>query len=455
MEFDFDYFVIGAGSAGVRSARIAATLGAKVGIAEATHFGGTCVNVGCIPKKIFSYAADYGTGFSEAENYGWTSKSTFDWKTLKAHKDKEISRLSHIYREILSVNKVEVFEGYAVFKDAYTIQIGDKTITAKQILIATGGKPQKPDIKGAEFALTSDDMFALEAMPKNIVILGAGYIALEFAHILQGIGCDVTIIHRGNYLLKGFDIDLQDHLFEEMKKQGIKFILNQQVEEIAKDSVRLGNGETIKTDLVLAATGRNPNTAELGLNKAGVKSDRHGFVEVDEHYASSVPHIFAVGDVTTTWKLTPVAIAQGHALADRLFSSKIRDTNFSLIPTAVFSKPEIGTVGLTEQQAVQKGLDVAMYKTSFRPLRQTITGKDSRILMKMIVEKQTDKVLGLHICGPDAAEMIQIAAVALNAGATKAHFNSTLPVHPTAAEEFVFLSGEATPHAPEVLAERG
>lgn len=455
MSYDFDYFVIGAGSGGVRSARIAASLGAKVGIAEATHFGGTCVNVGCIPKKIFSYAADYGTGFENSKNYGWDSSSKFNWKTLKQNKDKEIKRISNVYREILDINKVTVYEDFTVFKDAHTLSVGGKDITAERILIATGGMPQKPDIKGAEFAKTSDDMFALEELPKNIVILGAGYIALEFAHILHGMGCDVTIIHRGKFLLKGFDIDLQDHLLSEMQKQGIKFLLDKQVAEITADSVILGSGEIIKTDLVLAATGRIPNTKKLNLDKAGVETDDKARIKTNSEYVTSQPHIFAVGDVTDTHQLTPVAIAEGHALADRLFGGKIRHMNFDLVPTAVFSSPELGTVGLTEQQAAKQGINYLSYKSVFRSLRHTITGLESKILLKLIVDENDDKVLGVHMAGDNAAEMIQMAGIALNAGVTKDHFDCTLPVHPTTAEEFIFLRAASAPHPVETLAERG
>ncbi len=455
MAYDFDYFVIGAGSGGVRSARIAASLGAKVGIAEATHFGGTCVNVGCIPKKIFSYAADYGTDMAEAKNYGWSSSSRFEWKTLKENKDKEISRLSGIYRNILNINKVEIFEGFASFKDKNTIQIGDKEITAERILIAVGGKPQKPDIKGAEFAMTSDDMFALAELPKNILILGAGYIALEFAHILHGIGCDVTIVHRGEFLLKGFDIDIQDHLLDEMRKQGITFLMNKKVIEITKNSVIFDDGETVSTDLVMAATGRTPHIDGLDLDKAGIELDDKGHIKISNEYVTSQSHIYAIGDVTSSPQLTPVAIAQGHALADTLFKAKVRYTNFDLIPTAVFSKPEIGTIGLTEQQAAKKNIAHIVYKSTFRPLRHTITGLESKVLIKLIVCANTDKVLGVHMAGPGAGELIQMAGIALNAGATKANFDSTLPVHPTTAEEFIFLHARAVLHSPETLAKRG
>ncbi len=454
-EFDFDYFVIGAGSGGTRSARIAASLGAKVGIAEDTHFGGTCVNVGCIPKKLYAYAADYGTAIAEAGTYGWTASAAFNWPKLKAAKDREISRLSTIYREILTINKVDIFEGRARFEDSHTLRIGDRAVTAEKFLIAVGGKPQKPPIKGAEFALTSDDIFALETVPENVTILGAGYIGLEFAHILHGIGCHVTIVHRGDHLLRGFDIDVQDHLLDDMKKQGVDFIMGRNVVEIGRDFVLLDDGTKHATGLVLAATGRVPNTNGLGLDKAGVTLDKKGYVVVDDGMKTSQDHIFAVGDVIDTAHLTPVAIAQGHALADRLFHSKPRETNFDLIATAVFSKPEIGTVGLTEQQAAKRNLAVHVYKSTFKPLRHTVTGKDSRVMFKMITDQATDRVLGLHIVGPDAAEMIQLAAVALNAGATKAHFNSTLPVHPTSAEELVFLHAPAACHAPEKLAERG
>lgn len=453
-DYDFDYFVIGAGSGGVRSARIAASLGAKVGIAEGKHFGGTCVNLGCIPKKIFSYAADYGTGFEEARNYGWSGEAKFDWKTLKANKDKEIARLESIYRNILNINKVEAFEAYASFKDDHTLLINGQEITAERILIAAGGQPKKPDIKGQEFIKTSDDIFALEELPKDIVILGAGYIGLEFAHIFHGMGCNVTLIHRGSYLLKGFDLDIQDHLLEEMQKQGIKILLNKQVAEVTDKAVILSGDETVPAQLVLGATGREPHTKNLGLEKAGVEIDEKGFVKVNNEFTTSQPHIFAIGDITKTHHLTPVAIAQGHALASTLFGGKVRHINFGLIPTAVFSKPEIATVGMSEQEAFRKGEDYTVYKTTFRPLRHTITGLETKIMMKLIVNKNTDKVLGLHIAGPEAGEMVQLAGIALNAGATKEHFDSTLPVHPTSSEELVLLTAVNVPHTPERLAER-
>ena len=455
MAYDFDYFVIGGGSGGVRSARIAATLGARVGIAESTHFGGTCVNVGCIPKKILSYAADYGTGVEQARNYGWSGNMTFDWATLKENKDKEIARLSGIYRNILDINKVTVFDGYAGLKDDHTIVVNENEITAERISIAVGARPQLPDIKGAEFAKTSDDMFALSELPQRIVILGAGYIGLEFAHILHGLGRDVTLVHRGKHLLRGFDIDVQDHVLDQMQKAGIKIICGKNTQELTENAVLLDDGTVIETDLILAATGRVPNTEKLLLENAKVEKDKKGRIIVTPEFVTNVPHIFAIGDVTDTPNLTPVAIAQGHALAERLFGGKIRHVNMNNIPTAVFSSPEIGTVGMTEQQAAKNGEDYTVYATTFRPLRHTITGLDVKVMMKLVVCNNTDRILGFHMCGDGAGEMVQMAAIAMNAGVTRDAFETTLPVHPTTAEEWVFLKAVTIPHSPETLAERG
>lgn len=455
MTYDYDYFVIGAGSGGVRSARIASALGARVGLAEGWHFGGTCVNVGCIPKKIYSYAGGYGDAIAEARNYGWDIQAKFNWKKLKQAKDKEIERLNGIYRNILNINKVDIHEGYASFHDAHTIEIKGQKVTAERILIACGGHPTLPDIEGKEFLKTSDDMFALDEIPTRVVILGAGYIGLEFAHILHSIGCDVTVIHRGDHLLRGFDIDVQDHLLQQMQSQGIEILFNKSVTRAEKDAIFIGD-EKIEAELILAATGRKANTGRLNLEKAGIVPNAKGFIDVNDRYETCVPNIFAIGDVTPTWALTPVAIAQGHILADTLFNkNNIRDCSFDHIPTAVFSKPEIGTIGMTEQAAYNSGHDYKIFKTTFRPLRHTITGMDEKILMKMIVDKDSDKILGLHICGTDAAEMIQSLAFAFTTGATKRDFDRTLPVHPTSAEELALLHVVGLPHPPEVLAKRG
>lgn len=445
-DYDYDYFVIGGGSGGVRSARIAAGHGAKVGLAESGHLGGTCVNVGCVPKKLFAYAADYHAMFEDAKGYGWDSKMpAFDWHKLIMHKNNEISRLNGIYRSLLEKAGVRIHEGKASFKDDHTLLINNEEVTADKILIATGGKPRHPTYEGAEHAIVSDDAFYLDTLPDSVVIEGAGYIAVEFAHIFHGLGVETTIIYRGDAILNGFDHDIRNFLASEMHKQGVNVILETNITRIenkkGKKTVFTDTNEEINCDLVLSAIGRIPNTESLNLTNAGIDHKENGQVIIHDHYQTNLEHIFAVGDVTDRVNLTPVAIAEGHWLADYLFKPEEckNEVNYHAIPTAVFSSPPVSTVGLTEEEARKEGCPVDVYVSDFKPLRHTMTDRDERTLMKLIVNKETDQVLGAHMCGADAPEIMQGIGVAFQCGATKADFDRTVGIHPTAAEEFVTM----------------
>lgn len=444
-DFDYDYFVIGGGSGGVRSARIAAGHGAKVGIAEGWHWGGTCVNVGCVPKKLLAYASDYGPSFEDARGFGWNVDNTsFDWQKLIENKDTEIKRLNGIYESLLGNAGVKSYDGMASFKDDHTLIVGDQEITADKILIATGGTPRAPRYDGAEHTINSDQVFFLDKKPDHIVIEGGGYIAVEFAHIFHGMGSKVDLIYRGEKILRNFDSDIGDFLTEEMRRQGINIHLQTNIKKIEPQngqySVLLDNGEAIIADQMLSAIGRTPNSDKLNLNNAGVKHKENGQVIVNDDYQTNIPHIYAVGDVTNRVNLTPVAIAEGHVLADRLFNAQAdRAVSYENIPTAVFSGPPIGTVGLSEQQARKKEYDVEIFKSTFKPMRHALSGRDEKTLMKLIVDKKTDKVLGAHMCGTDAPEIAQGLGIALQCGATKADFDRTIGIHPTAAEEFVTM----------------
>ncbi len=439
----FDYFVIGAGSGGVRSSRIAAGHGAKVGIAEGRFYGGTCVNVGCVPKKIFSYAANFGAEFIDSLPYGWRAeKPDFDWPTLIENKDAEITRLNRIYQNLLDHAGVTRFDDYARFIDAHTLQVGENAITADKVLIATGGRPRHPSFPGHEHALVSDDMFALKEFPRHIVIQGGGYIAVEFAHIFRGLGAEVTLLYRGDLFLRGFDQDIRTFLRDEMTKQDIHLHFDCDIHAINKSDrlqVKTTKDTVIACDTVLSAIGRTPEIGKLCLGQAGIAFEESGRIPVNEHYQTNIPHIYAIGDVTNKHNLTPVALAEGHALADHLFGGQKRRIGYELIPSAVFSRPPIGTVGLSESAAREKGYEVVLYKSSFRPLKNTVSGRDERFLVKLVVDKATDKVLGLHMAGADAPEILQGFAVAIKMGATKADFDATLGIHPTAAEELVTL----------------
>jgi glutathione reductase (NADPH) len=442
--FDYDYFVIGGGSGGVRSARIAASHGAKVGIAEGKYWGGTCVNVGCVPKKLFTYAADYGSTFKEAEGYGWSVKgASFNWQTLLKNKNKEIERLNQIYAGLLGNAGVTSYEEYASFKDEHTILVNGEEITSEKFLIAVGGIPRHPIYEGAEHTINSDQVFYIDKLPEHIVIEGGGYVAVEFAHIFHGLGCKVTITYRKDVMVRDFDHDIAEFLTDEMKKQEIDFHLQTNIQKVEKGdrlSVTLDKGEIIECDMVLSAIGRVPNIEKLDLKKTAVETLADGRIKINEHYQTSVEHIYAVGDVTNKIQLTPVAIAEGHILADRLFKKgDERQANFDNIPTAVFSNPEIGTVGLSEKQALDKGHDIEIFKIIFKPMRHTLSGRDEKTMMKLIIDKKTDKVLGAHMCGADAAEMMQGIAVAIQCGATKADFDRTIGIHPTSAEEWVTM----------------
>ena len=442
----YDFFVIGAGSGGVRSARIAAGHGAKVGIAEGNPLGGTCVNLGCVPKKLSAYASDYHMDFDDSRGYGWHSgKPLFDWSVLKAKKDNEIARLNGIYGRLLENSGVTLHEGFAEFLDANTVKIGKDIITADKILIAVGGVPTRPTFEGAEYVLVSDDVFMRDEWPQDITILGGGYIAVEMAHIFHGLGHTVNLIYRGPLFLRGFDDDLRQGLAHEMEKQGINIVFEDNIKRVESNDggkeVFLESGKSFETGEIIAAIGRTPKTEKLGLGKAGVNTDDKGNIPVNGNYETNVPHIYAVGDVSSMYQLTPVAIKEGHFLADDLFGPEdsAKTVQYENVATAVFSHPPIGTVGMTEAEARAKGFDVEIFKTSFRAMKYTLPGREEKTMMKLVVDKATDKVLGVHMLGLDSPEIIQAMAIALNAGATKAIFDRTMPVHPTSCEEFVTM----------------
>ena len=442
--YDYDLFTIGAGSGGVRASRMSASFGARVAVAEERYLGGTCVNVGCIPKKLLVYAAHFHDDFDDAAGFGWTvGESRFEWARLIAAKDKEIKRLNGIYRKLLEDSGVEILDGTAEILDPHTIGFGGRKITAKYILVAVGGWPLVPKFPGSEHAITSNEAFYLPGLPGRVVIVGGGYIGVEFAGIFHGLGAQTTQLYRGQAILRGFDDDIRLTLAEEMRKRGIDLRLQTDIVRIEKhgDVLRatLLDGSLLEADQILYATGRLPKTRGLGLERAGVKLSAAGAVLVDEYSRSNVESIFAIGDCTDRMMLTPVAIAEGMAFANTLFNNKPTRPSYWNVPTAVFSSPNCGTVGLSEKEARERDFQVAIYRTSFRPLKHTLTGKDERTMMKLVVDEKTDKVLGCHMVGPDAGEIIQGLAVALNCGATKAQFDATIGIHPTAAEEFVTM----------------
>ncbi len=443
-QYDYDLFVIGAGSGGVRAARMASGHGVRVAIAEERYLGGTCVNVGCVPKKLFVYASQFRDQFDSAAGFGWTvGNSTFNWTSLITNKNQEIERLHAVYNNLLQKSGVCIITGRAQVLDAHTVAVDGTEYSAERILIATGGWPSVPEIPGKQHVVTSNEMFFLEQLPKRIIIVGGGYIAVEFASILHGLGVNTTICHRGHKLLRGFDEDIRDFLAEEMIKKGIKLLLNTDIEAIESTgdcfAARLIDGSKVSTDLVLYATGRTPNSTGFGMEKLGVELDTELAIKVNSDYQTNVPSIYALGDVTNRVNLTPVAIAEGMALVNQLYVKQPRPVDYDTIPTAVFSQPTIGTVGLTEAQAREKYPDIDIYKTSFKPMKNTLSGIDEKTLMKMIVVRDTDRVVGMHMAGTDAPEIIQGMAIAIRAGATKAVFDSTIGIHPTAAEEFVTL----------------
>lgn len=446
-DFDVDLFVIGGGSGGVRAARIAAGYGAKVMLAEEYRVGGTCVIRGCVPKKLMVYASRFSDDFHDAAGFGWTvGPSQFNWPTLIRNKDLEIDRLESIYRTNLEKAGVEVVDSRAVIEDAHTVRLikTGALIRARYILVAVGAYPTlEPPIPGGELAITSNEVFHLQAQPKRILVIGGGYIAVEFAGIFAGLGSEVTLLHRGPKLLRGFDEDVRDALGEAYAKRGIKLALGTTVSRLEKTSdgiaATLSDGSVLMVDQVLVATGRRPNTANLGLEKVGITLDDVGAIPVDVYSQTVTPSIYAVGDVTNRANLTPVAIREGHAFADTVFGDKPTMVDHDLIPTAVFSTPEIGVIGCSEAAAEERFGEIDVYKAVFRPMRATLSGAPERVLMKLIVDKATDKVVGVHIVGHDAGEMIQLAGVAVTMGATKADFDRTIAVHPTAAEELVTM----------------
>ncbi|WP_374466644.1 glutathione-disulfide reductase [Ferrovibrio sp.] len=443
-QYDFDLFVIGGGSGGVRAGRIAAGYGARVAVAEEYRYGGTCVIRGCVPKKLLVYGSEFSHAFEDAAGFGWSvGESRFDWPAMIAAKDKEIGRLEKIYRGLFENAGAKTFDGRATLKDAHTVLINDRPVTAGTILIATGGHPVKPSVPGAELMITSNEAFHLKEMPKRIIVIGGGYIACEFAGIFNGFGAKVTQLYRGEQILRGFDHDIRSHLAAELIKSGIDLKVRTDVTKIEKVAggllVHLTDGSTMEVDAVMAATGRKPNTDGLGLEAVGVKTDGDGAVVVDEYSRSSVANIYAVGDVTNRINLTPVAIREGHAFADTVFGNKPRKADHNDVPAAVFSQPGVGTVGLSEEDARKTYGEVDVYRTTFRPMRATVSGRDERILMKLVVDAKSDRVVGAHMVGPEAGEIIQGIAIAIKAKATKADFDATVGIHPTAAEEFVTL----------------
>ncbi|WP_163835152.1 glutathione-disulfide reductase [Spartinivicinus ruber] len=444
-KYDYDLFVIGAGSGGVRASRMAASFGAKVAIAEDRYMGGTCVNVGCVPKKLYVYGSHFGEDIIDGAGYGWqASDVSFDWTTLRDNKKQEITRLNSVYRNLLKNAGVKLIEGRASLVDDHTVKVGKKKYTAERILIATGGWPYIPEFPGSENAITSNEIFDLENLPKRIIVVGGGYIAVEFAGIFAGFGVETHLIYRRDLFLRGFDQDVREFVRDEVAKKHINLHFKTEIDKIEKLATgalvaHTNQGEQIAADVILYATGRKPNLKGLGLDNVKVKLNGDGTIKVDDYFSTSESSIYAVGDVTGGPELTPVALAEGMALAKTLYLNQPTKVDYENIPTAVFSQPNIATVGLTEEQASERGYELEIYKTSFRHLKHTLSGRNERTMMKLIVDKDSQRVLGCHMVGADAGEIIQGLAVAIKAGATKDVFDSTIGIHPTAAEEFVTM----------------
>lgn len=446
MSHDFDLFVIGAGSGGVRAARFAAGFGARVAVAESRYLGGTCVNVGCVPKKLLVYGAHFTEDFEQAAGFGWSlGEANFDWPTLIANKNREIQRLNGIYRNLLVNSGVSLLEGHARILGPHQVEVNGQAYSAGHILIATGGWPQLPDIPGKELAISSNEAFHLQQLPRRVLVVGGGYIAVEFASIFQGLGAQTSLLYRGEMFLRGFDGAVRRHLREELDKKGLDLQFNSDIERIERLAdgsllATLRDGRELATDCVFYATGRRPMLDNLGLENTAVELDERGFIRVDEQYQTREPSVLALGDVIGRVQLTPVALAEGMAVARRLFRpEEYRPVDYRNIPTAVFSLPNIATVGLSEEQARAEGYQVKIFESRFRPMKLTLTDSQERTLMKLVVDADSDRVLGCHMVGPEAGEIIQGLAVAIKAGATKQIFDETLGIHPTAAEEFVTL----------------
>ncbi|SHI72478.1 NADPH-glutathione reductase [Malonomonas rubra DSM 5091] len=443
--YDYDLFVIGAGSGGVRTARMAAAEGIKVAVAEKSKPGGTCVNLGCVPKKLYVHAAEYGAGFLQSPGFGWQSQAPlFDWPTLRDNKSETITRLNGMYTEILGKAGVEMIDGHARVTGPNEVDVAGKRYSAERILLATGGRPSLPEIPGSEYLLSSDQIFDLPELPKRMLIVGGGYIATEFTGIFHGLGVNVTQIYRRELFLRGFDTDIREFVAKQMRESGIDLRFNCDLKQVVKNAdgslnVTLKDGSNLQTDLILAATGRVPNTENLGLDEVGVKLGENGRVLVDDFYQTNIPSIYALGDLIDRMQLTPVALAEGMTLVRHLYKGGAEKLDYSLVPTAVFSKPNIGTVGLTEEEAIEQYPQIDVYSANFRSLKHALSGSSERVLMKLLVDPATDKVVGAHMAGEMAGETIQGIAVALKAGATKTNFDKTIGIHPTSAEEFVTM----------------
>lgn len=444
--YDYDLIVIGAGSGGVRLARMSAQRGARVAVVESRYLGGTCVNVGCVPKKLFVYGAHVREELEDAAGYGWQVRAgdvSFDWPTLVANKNAEIERLNGIYGRLLANAGVEIIEGTASLEDPHTVRVGEQSYSSARITVATGSWPVVPDIPGKEHLLTSNDMFYLPQLPRHATVWGGGYIAVEFAGILAGLGVETTLLYRGDMFLRGFDDDVRHFTLQEMRKKGIDLRFNVTIGSVERNDstyvAQLSNGDQLETGLIMAATGRRALVDGLGLTDLGVELTASGHVQVNDYFQTAVPSVYALGDVIGTPQLTPVALAQAMVLSRRLFGDGQGEMDYSAIPTAVFCQPNIGTVGLTEQEAREAGHGVRIYRSEFRPMKYTLSGRDERSLMKLVVDDETDQVLGAHMVGPDAGEITQGLAVAIKAGATKAQFDATIGIHPTSAEEFVTM----------------
>lgn len=446
--YDYDFFVLGAGSGGVRASRIAAGYGARTAVVEERYLGGTCVNVGCIPKKLLVYAAEFRDHFEDAAGFGWTvGQSRMDWRKLIVNKDQEIGRLNGIYRNLLEGAGAQIIEGTATLADAHTVEVGGTRYTSEHILVATGSWPTLPPTPGIEHAVTSNEAFSLDRLPERVVIVGGGYIAVEFATIFHGLGAKVTQLYRGELFLRGFDVDVRAVLADEMRKRGVDLRFNADVTRIAHTAsgvrVALNDGSSLDADLIMYATGRRPNSEGLGLERVGVALDELGAVRVDAYSRTNLAHIYAVGDVTNRLNLTPMAIAEGHAVAETLFNNNPTRPDHMNVATAVFSHPSIGAVGLTEDEARRAHAAIDVYMSSFRALKHTLSGRDEKTFMKLIVDRSTDRVIGCHMVGPEAGEIIQGVAIAIKCQATKAQFDATVGIHPTSAEELVTMRQKA------------
>jgi glutathione reductase (NADPH) len=448
--YDYDLFTIGAGSGGVRASRVAGVHGARVAVAESRYLGGTCVNLGCIPKKLLVYASSFREELRESAGYGWSVEGArFEWRRLLENKNREIERLNGVYARLLDEVGVQRIEGRARLLDAHTVEVEGKPYTAEHLLIAVGAWPSVPDIPGKELGITSNEAFHLAELPRRALVVGGGYISVEFAGIWEGLGVETTQIYRGPLFLRGFDDDARSALAEEMRGRGIDLRFQTNVERLEKAGplirARLTDGSALEVDQVLFATGRDPDTSGLGLSAAGVETDEDGAIRVDDWSRTNVPNVYAVGDVTNRINLTPVAIAEGHALADTLFGGRPRRMDRRDVPSCVFSQPELGTVGLTEAEARATHESIDVYRTRFRALKHTVTDVEERTLQKLVVDRRSDRVLGCHMVGPHAGEIIQGLAIALKCGATKAQFDATIGIHPTSAEEFVALREPVAP----------